>query len=476
MDIFPMLDNKANEPLYTQLYQYIKIEIQTGKIPPFKKLPSIRHLANDLHLSKTTIQQAYQQLLAEGYIESKERSGFYVVDIDKELLGHVFQSHSPPISEKRPQIKQQHIFYDFYMSNVDADHFPYLQWRRAMNQSINSDQKELLSYGHNQGEYSLRLEISNYLRQSRAVNCTAEQIIIGAGTQTLLTFLCYLIRSDHKSVAMEEPGYEGTRIVFQQLGLQIEPIQLQNDGINVKDLENSKAKAVYITPSHQYPLGMVMPITKRMKLLQWAQKNNGLIIEDDYDSEFRYNGKPVPSLQGLDVYGNVVYIGTFSKSLMPSIRISYMVLPTRLLQLYRDRLHTYTQTVSRLHQNTLQNFIKSGEWERHIRRMRKVYKKKHDTLIHTINNVMKGHVKITGQGAGLHIVIKVNSTITVDKLVQIAKDKGVSVYSTEKYWYYKNIEKDEKIILLGFGGLTIEEIKKGIARLNQAWLPFYSQN
>lgn len=472
MNMIPRLDKKLKEPLYIQLYQYFKEEIQSGRIPSCKRLPSIRQLAGDLHMSKTTIQWAYQQLLAEGYIESKERSGFYVVEMESQPFVHTFGPPEQPIPAQNPFMINSSVLYDFYMSHIDVEHFPFQKWKTCLNQSMLSNPKELLFYGDRQGEPDLRIAISSYLRQSRAVNCIADQLVLGAGTQTIVRLLCHLIGSDQKKVAMEEPGYEGVRHVFQQLGFQIIPIPLEEDGLNVDELRRSGAKIVYITPSHQFPLGMVMPVAKRMKLLKWAEENGGLIIEDDYDGEFRYHGKPIPSLQGLDVNGNVVYVGTFSKSLMPAVRISYAVLPHRLLNIYRHHYHGYDQTVSRLHQKTLQLFMESGEWERHLRRMKKIYQKKHDILLQTIHHVMKEHVQVTGQNAGLHVVMKVNSGKTTDNLVHIAEQSGVRVYSTSNKWMNGQNE-DIPLILLGFGGLSITEIQEGIERLHKAWLPFY---
>ncbi|GIN92301.1 GntR family transcriptional regulator [Siminovitchia terrae] len=468
MKICPRLENQSSEPLYLQLYQYLKEEIQTGGIPSLKRLPSIRELADDLHISKTTVQMAYQQLLAEGYVESKERSGYFVVKMEKEPFGDLPHFSQPP-SEKKPTAAQKNILFDFYMSHIDVDHFPFQKWKAYVNQSLNS---EFLSYGDKQGEPGLRSSISRYLRQARAVNCAEEQIVIGSGTQTIMRLLCQLIGLDGKKIAMEEPGYDGVRHVFQGLGFEMSPVKLEADGINLDALERSGAKVVYITPSHQFPLGMVMPITKRIKLLQWAEENGGLIIEDDYDGEFRYHGKPIPSLQGLDANGNVIYAGTFSKSLMPAIRMSYIVLPERLLHIYQANRFKYDQTVSRLHQRTLQMFMESGEWERHIRRMRKIYQKKHDLLLQTIKNTMGDYVKITGQNAGLHIVTQIKSRKSADELVEIAERLGVKVYSTTANWSIGQ-EKGNPLILLGFGGLSEEQIVEGIELLHEAWLPFY---
>lgn len=470
MDLCPRLDNQSNEPLYLQLYRFFKDEIQSGGIPPLKRLPSIRELAEDLHVSRTTVQTAYQQLLAEGYIESRERSGYFAAEIEKESLKPFFPV--PLMESGEPRMPQEKAPIDFYLSGTDTQNFPFSKWKICLNQSLD---RKFLSYGDKQGESGLRRALGEYLRQARAVNCTAEQIVMTAGTQMTIRLLCHLIGQGENSIAMEEPGYQGVRHIFQELGFEVIPIPLGDDGIDLDKLDKSGAKVVYVTPSHQYPLGMVMPIAKRSKLLQWAEKCGGLIIEDDYDGEFRYHGKPIPSLQGLDRGGHVIYAGTFSKSLMPGIRMSYFVLPERLLAAGAETLNRFEQTVSRLDQRTLQLFMESGEWHRHIRRMRKIYKKKHDGLLAAIKEVMGRHVGITGHNAGLHIAVQVNSGQNADELVRIAEQAGVKVYSTTGNWMAEQ-QQGDPIILLGFGGVSEEQIVEGINLLYRAWEPFFHQD
>jgi len=474
MDISLHLDNNRHEPLYIQLYQYFREEITLLRIAPATRLPSIRQLSEFLQVSKTTVQMAYDQLLAEGYVESRERSGYYAAKLEEEAFGSIQSNDKINSATNDQPVKSHPIDIDFYMSSVDVDHFPYEVWRKYTNLTTSIEPKQLLAYGDRQGELDLRISISRYLRQSRGVNCSPDQIVLGSGTQTVLQILCQLIGLDGRSVAIEEPGYRGARQVFQLFGYKLAPIPLEEDGINVQELSRSNAKLVYITPSHQYPIGMVMPVTKRLKLLRWAEENQGIIIEDDYDGEFRYRGKPIPSLQGLDTHDLVVYVGTFSKSLMPAIRISYMVLPTHLLAIYQQRFNSFDHTVSRLHQRTLQLFMDHGEWERHIRRMRTLYHKKHAFLLHILKSVMGEHVNIMGQDAGLHIVIDVKSTLPADELVEIAARAGVQVYSTSHTWYQMP-PKEQVLILLGFGGLSLEQIEQGIERLDEAWKPYYLQ-
>ncbi|MET3292652.1 UNVERIFIED_CONTAM: GntR family transcriptional regulator/MocR family aminotransferase [Brevibacillus sp. OAP136] len=470
MDFSPLLDEKLDEAMYMQLYRYFKEEIQSARIPAATRLPSIRQLSIHLQVSKTTVLMAYQQLLAEGYIESRERSGYYVVQLEADSLATSDSAEKQNDSQQEQEGNR--ILYDFFMSGIDLDHFPFDVWRKCYQQSMQLEEKDLLFYGDNQGETGLREAICQYLYQSRGVNCTAEQIVIGPSTYALVQSLCQLLELERKDVAVEDPCYPRVRDVFNRLGFQLVPIPLESDGISLERLQESNAEVVYITPSHQYPLGMVMPVAKRLKLLTWAAERDALVIEDDYDGEFRYRGKPIPSLQGLDRNGNVIYVGTFSKSLMPAIRISYMVVPQRLLGRYRSGLITYDQTASRLHQRALELFMQSGEWERHIRRMRTLYHKKHAAMLQAIKTHMGERVSITGQDAGLHLVLEVKSKESTDTLVNVAEAHGVKVYSTEPMWHERK-EGMRPLLLLGFGGLPLAHIEPGIELLNRAWTPYY---
>jgi len=267
---------------------------------------------------------------------------------------------------------------------------------------------------------------------------------------------------------MEEPGYSVVRTVFKNEGCHVVPVPLEKDGLSLEHVQSSRAKAVYVTPSHQFPFGMVLPISKRLQLLTWAYQTNGYIIEDDYDSEFRYRGQPIPSLKSLDEEERVIYLGTFSKSFLPTIRLSYIVLPPSLLVQYTSKFGHYNQSVSPIIQRAMALFIESGEFEKHIRRMRKSYQRKHQALLRNIEQNMGTKVNIIGENSGLHILLKVN-TVSSFELIEAALQKGVKVYSPSKFWLYPTSESDT-YIMLGFGGLSIEEIEKGI-RLLASCLP-----
>ncbi|MCI1695558.1 MocR-like pyridoxine biosynthesis transcription factor PdxR [Aneurinibacillus aneurinilyticus] len=464
IEITPVLDNKNGKPLYIQLANYIKQEILSGRIKPKEKLPSKRKLSNYLGLSLNTIQSAYEQLCAEGYIESKPRKGLFVTTFDKDIIFN--QRDFEKLESKSKQI-QVNAKIDFNSGKVDLEHFPYAIWRKLTIQSLYEDQGELFYNGNPQGELLLREQIAAHLFASRGVRCSAEQIIIGAGTQVLIGLLCMLIGKEH-IYAFENPGFHRTRMTLQDMGVHTVSIPLDEDGMNINQLKNTGANVVYVTPSHQFPYGMIMPISRRMDLLKWAEEKNGYIIEDDYDGEYRYKGQPIPSLQGLDTKENVVYLGAFSKSLIPSIRISYMILPSSLRKKYQEHFTIYKQTVSRLHQDTLYRFMKDGLWQSHLNKMRTLYRKKHSTLMLAVKNYLGEKVNIIGEKSGLHIILEVKNGMEEDELINTAMNVGVKVYPLSIY-YNGSPGSLGCRILLGFGGLSETEINTGIRLLKEAW-------
>lgn len=465
IEIMPTFDYSQNIPLYIQLYQYIKREIHNGTIKPETKLPSKRKLAQYLGISQNTIQTAYEQLCAEGYVESKPRKGMFVIRIEDNLL------YRPILDVKQDKSvqaeKKSDNIIDFSSGKIDSECFPYTAWRKLTIQALYSDQSNLLSLGDPQGDNCLRVEISKYLFQSRGVRCSSEQIVIGAGTQYLLVLLSMLIGKDC-IYGIEDPGFHRARYVFKDQGIDVRSISIDEDGISIEDLKKSSAKVIYVTPSHQFPYGIVMPISRRMELLKWCAEINGYIIEDDYDSEFRYKGKPIPCLQGLDTNGHVIYSGTFSKSLIPSIRISYLVLPGTLIKKYQEHLIIYKQTVSRLHQDTLYRFMKEGFWSSHLNKMRTLYRKKEKILLSSIDKYLKKNVEVIGAKSGLHILLKVNTHMSEKELINIAYKMGVKTYPTSIY-YDEHKNNKFPIILLGFGGVTETQIEDGIKILKNAW-------
>ncbi|WP_097025680.1 PLP-dependent aminotransferase family protein [Clostridium peptidivorans] len=459
-EIILNLERNSNEPLYIQLYKYLREEIKANRIKRGTKLPSIRYLADYLNVSKITVDNAYQQLLVEGYIESRQRSGMYVQQIE----GMLFTPLEVNKMNICPTPSFNRIKYDFHYGTIDTESFDFNIWRKLTSQVLKSSQEELLQCGDPQGELDFREEIVNYLRLSRGVLCSSSQVIVTSGTHNSLQLLCELIDYDNKSIAIEDPGWNNSKFIFQKNNFKITPTLLDKDGICLKTLRESSPKFVYVTPSHQFPSGIVMPITRRQNLLRWAKNTKAFIIEDDYDSEFRYIGRPIPSLQGLDDDERVIYLGTFSKSLAPSLRISYMVLPKKLLDKYKQNMSMYEQPTSRLNQKTLQLFMSNGYWERHIQKMRKVYRKKYNTLIKSIEYYLNNNVRLIGGNAGLHILLEIRNGMSEDMIIQKTEMAGVRIYPTSKYWITHS-DLDYPIFLIGFAALSENQIRGGIELL-----------
>ncbi|MBM6616755.1 PLP-dependent aminotransferase family protein [Bacillus sp. RD4P76] len=453
-----------NQPLYQQLYVHIKNDILIGKRIAGEKLPSKRKLSTLLNVSLNTVDAAYQQLLAEGYIESRPRRGLFINEIEPT---HPFGQASH--FQHKPITKQPDKLINFSQGDIDLEHFPHKAWRKCTIAALDNPQS--LQLGENMGEIELRNQIADYLYRARGVRCTGEQVIIGAGTQALLQRLLYLFPKG-STIAMEDPGFHRASLIFKQAGMEVVPIPVREHGIDVDqlDLLTSTINLVYCTPSHQFPLGMIMPVQQRQKLIQWANDNDGFIIEDDYDGEFRYEGKPIPSLQGLDSYGKVIYLGTFSKSLIPSLRVNYMVLPEPLLEKYKQELFYIKQTVSKIHQLTISLFIKEGHWDKHINKMRTLYRKKRETVIESLNHYFDTEkVIIKGEKSGLHVVIEfLDSSYTELELIELARKKGLKVYGTSLF--YETVDYRNPEILLGYSGLSIVEIERGIKHLSEVWI------
>ncbi|MFD3450202.1 PLP-dependent aminotransferase family protein [Microbacteriaceae bacterium 4G12] len=458
----PKLDYDRKAPLYIQIYHHLKTEIQTGAIGAGTQLPSHRKLAEHLGVSRNTIETAYQQLMAEGYVESKPKKGLFAAKLNYNLIQ---ESHLPPViplSKKEDERSQ----YDFSHGQVDAASFPLSTWRKITTESLLNYENKLFTKEDPQGEYELRQEICRYLYESRGVVSSPDHITIGAGTQSLIWLLVQLI-GFKDPYAIENPGFHRVRAIFQSCHTNLTYIPLDDKGIQIDKLYESKAKTVYITPSHQFPTGIIMPLSRRIELLEWAKCTGSYIIEDDYDGEFRYVGKPIPSLQGLDTNSSVVYFGTFSKSFLPSIRMSYMVLPPSLLTKYKQNGLIYKQTASKLHQLTLASFMSKGHWSQHLNRIRTLYKRKQKTLISSIQSIMGEKVDIIGSQSGLHIILHVKNGMSEADLIQTAKQQNVTVYPVSPYYSYT--PDNLAHVLLGFGGLTESEIVEAIILLKKAW-------
>lgn len=454
------LNRQGKMPLYEQLYVEIKGAIVNGRISVGTKLPSKRKLADYLAISQTTVELAYSQLAAEGFIEPRARKGFYAQAVEELAYLELPQEETdmPPATV---------YTYDFHPAGIDTHSFPFATWRKIAKDAIDDTNHDLLLSGHPQGDDALRQEIAHYLYQSRGVVCEAEQIVIGSGTEQLMPLLIRLL--DKQVVfGFENPGYPLTHSIFAHHDRQAVPISVEDDGINVGELEASNVDIAYVTPSHQFPTGSVLSATKRAQLLNWATAEpERFIIEDDYDSEFRYTSRPIPALQSMDVSGRVIYLSTFSKSLMPSLRLAYMVLPKRLLRYYQQTFIHYSSSVPRLDQHFVAEFMKDGHFSRHLNRMRKLYKRKLEHLTESLAPYAPA-VTISGEQAGMHIVLTVQTGLSEKELVERAKQSSIRVFGLSAYDIQGKALSTPQIVL-GFGGLTLEEIQQAVQKLMASW-------
>lgn len=452
------LEVHAKTPMYIQIYQYVKKEILGSHLQAGEKLPSARSLANNLQVSRSTVDTAYEQLVAEGYVEARPKRGFFVNSIT-----HLQQFTSTNQKEEHPpetDSKKVSIRYDFNPDAIDTEHFPYSVWKSLGKNQL--DIPDNFLSGDRRGDQPLRQAIANYLLGSRGVRCTPEQIIIGAGLSHLLQMLGVLFER-HATIAMEDPGYRTARQVLVSSGYTILDIPLKEHALDIQKLTGSPADICFVTPSHQFPLGSVMPISRRQALLAWAAGNeNRYIIEDDHDSEFRYKGKPIPALQSLDSAGKVIYIGTFSKAISPAIRMGYMVLPHYLMKRYLEKCGSYSCPVSRIEQAILTDFIGQGYFEKHLNRMRKIYKGKHDRILQCVQQHFPSDlVEIFGDHAGLYVLLRYHGLLPEEVIESEARKNGIELRSLKGY--YSSLPADYlPTYLLGFANLSEERIDEGI--------------
>lgn len=456
------LNPKEGTPLYEQIYRYIKQDIQNGRIASGEKLPSTRQLSRHLDVSRSTVELAYEQLLSEGYVEAEPCRGYFVSDIDG--LYRLERPEKAGLTERKRE--EEKYLYDFSPYGVDLNSFPYNVWKRLSRESLQDDRTELFRLGDPQGEYGLRRAISSYLYQARGVNCEPEQIVVGAGNDYLLMLLTAIIGPEHK-VALENPTYRQAYRLFENLSYEVCTVDTDERGMQITKLEESKANLAFVMPSHQYPLGIVMPIRRRLELLEWAGREKGrYIIEDDYDSEFRYKGRPIPALQGYDRQDKVIYTGTFSKSIAPGLRMGYMVLPKPILQLYQKKCRFLNSTVSKVDQLVVQRFIEEGYYERHLNKTRALYKNRHDMLMNCLKERF-GSLRVSGENAGVHLLLHFGNK-NEQELIQKAADAGVRVYGLSEYYVGEGARK-EAVILLGYANMGGQKIKEAVELLKDAW-------
>jgi len=456
-------ENKGSDSLYEFLYKQIKEDIINGILSPDEKLPSKRALAKHLSVSTITVENAYSQLCAEGYLYSVAKSGFYVSDINT----HYPVSVKKPVHTIQAPPKTPEYFADFVNNSTSTDTFPFTTWTRLLRETMAEHADNLMARSPSAGIMQLRVAISDYLYQFRGMSVEPEQIIVGAGTEYLYSLLIQLL--GHNTIfAIEDPGYSKIPKIYRANHVDYVPVPLDHQGIQTDALYASGANILHISPAHHFPTGIVTPISRRYEILSWAASGERYIIEDDYDSEFRLQGKPIPSLYSIDTSDKVTYINTFSKSLTSTIRISYMVLPKKLLTRYNEELSFYSCTVSNFEQYTLAKFIQKGYLEKHINRMRNYYRNLRDTMLSCIKNE-PGYSDITilEEDSGLHFLIKVDTTASDNELIATAALQGLHISCLNQY-YTLPPTTDSHTIIINYSGIRASGIPEAIHRLFKA--------
>lgn len=466
---------KNGDPLFRQIYAGMRKAILSGAFGAGERLPSTRELATDLGVSRTVVLLAYDQLLAEGFTTGKGGSGTYV---SEGLSGkaNAKERDSAKLRLSRyggaaaeiassidfPGRRSTPLRYDFvYGGRGDIETFPFEMWRRILLRHLRKAPVRELDYGAAAGSMALREAIAVHARRFRAAVCDASQIIIVNGSQQALDLITRVLVDRGDEVAVEDPQYQGARESFRIAGARVQPVPVDRDGLNPAKLPKS-ARIAFVTPSHQFPTGAILPIARRLALLEWARRANAVIVEDDYDGEFRYEGQPLESLQGLDTDGRVVYIGTFSRTVFSALRIGYLIAPKSLVPAFTSAKWLCDRHTAMLEQETLAEFIASGMYERHLRRVRRRNAANREALLEALSQHFGDRVEITGQSAGTHVVVWPKRRISEDAAIGAAAARGVGIYGIAKYYLR---QPPRAGFLLGYSRIRVDEIREGIRRL-----------
>lgn len=457
------LESRGSKNLYEALYSAIREDIETGNLAANTHLPSKRDLARSVGVSVITIEHAYRQLIAEGYVRSEQRRGYFVNDLGAVATpAHAKTFPNPPAMIDVPvQANQTTARYNFTGSGILPSSFPYRAWHSALRDVMDRyDDQALLGSAPATGLPQLRNAIAKHVRESRGINASPDCIVIGAGAQFLYGLIAQLI-GQNSQIAVEDPGYPRLSKIYQSVGINTHFVGLDEQGIIVNELEKSGANLVHTMPSHHFPTGTVMPVSRRYELLGWAaQSSNRYIIEDDYDCEFRHIGKPIPALRNIDVSGKVIYLNTFTKSLGPGMRISYMILPEHLMERFSKNLGFYSSSVSNIDQLTLAAFMESGQFDRHVNRMRRMYRSSRDAAIKALEEFDLANC-VEGQDAGLHFLLKLPEQAGIaDSICAAVAKQDVAIMPLS--WYCSNARPSREALLVNYSSLDAQQAAEGI--------------
>ncbi len=456
-------EEKGSEPLYAYLSRCIKNDILSGAIRPGEKLPSKRAFAKNLGLSVITIENAYGQLLDEGYIYSVEKSGYFASDVKENI-----RKKKTPVGEENLVMTggKERYLCDFSSNATEAGLFPFSVWSRLLREELSKDRDRLMEAPPSGGVYYLREAIASYLKEFRAMDVKPRQVIIGGGTEYLIGLLVQLLGID-KTYAVADPGFEKIGKIYESCGADCRYLPAEADGISADELLKKRIDVLHVSPAHHYPLGTRLPLSRRYELLAWAAEGEGrFLIEDDYDSELRAAGRPLSTLFSIDAGDRVIYMNTFTKTLASTIRISYMILPESLVETFYDRLSFYACTVSNFEQYTLARFIDEDYFEKHLNRCRTYYRKKRQALLSMLaEGRLQRKSEILETEAGLHILLKVRSKKGEEKIAEEALKKGVKIVPLSAYYHEKGDGKNN-IFVLNYSAASEEALARGIQVLS----------
>ena len=467
--------SRGREPLSRQIYDGLRQAILRGTLSQREKLPSTRALADQLKVSRTAVVLAYELLLAEGFVQGRAGSGTYVSEgltvrqpKARTSRAKVKLSRFGAAAEAAashailPSARSATLRYDFAYGRSDIEVFPFELWRRLLLRRARQAPVREFDYGPAAGSLALREAIAAHLRRSRAVACDPAQVIVVSGSQQAIDLVVRVLVEHHDRVALEDPGYQGTREILRAAGARLAPVPVDRDGLDPNRLPDD-ARVAFVTPSHQFPTGAILPLARRLALLDWARLNDAVIIEDDYDGEFRYEEQPLESLQGLDTEGRVIYIGTFSRTIFSALRIGYLIVPTSLVGAFTASKWLCDRHTPTLEQETLADFIASGMYERHLRRVRRRNTARRDVLLEAIGKHLGDSVEVTGQGAGAHVVLWPGRRKSENGAAEKAASRGVGIYGIAPYFSTKPTRPG---LMLGYSRMKEADIREGIRRLS----------
>ena len=469
--------SRKGEPLFRQVYRGLRQAILAGTFRAGDQLPSTREMADELCVSRTVVLLAYDQLVAEGFATGRGGSGTYVaeglggnrpkrLETSTRLRLSRYGSAAAEVatSVDFPGRRSKRLRYDFeYGGRGDVETFPFEMWRRILLRHMRNAPIRELDYAGAAGSLALREAISVHVRRSRAVACDPSQVIIVNGSQQALDLVARVLIERGDDVAIEDPQYQGAREIFRSAGARLQLVSVDREGLNPDKLPK-RARLAFVTPSHQFPTGAILPLARRLALLEWARHKNAVIVEDDYDGEFHYEGQPLESLQGLDGEGRVIYIGTFSRTVFSALRIGYLIAPKSLVPAFTSAKWLCDRHTATLEQETLAEFIATGMYERHLRRIRRRNTANREALLGAVEEYLGGRVQVSGEGAGTHVVLWPRGRVAEKSVVEKAAAAGVGIYGISRYFLTPTARVG---FMLGYSHMKEHEIREGIRRLSE---------